>query len=217
MNTTKKTGWLGAGLALALVCGLAGRAQAYSATAYLNIDVQIVANLSVSVNNAASSTETVTWTVGGTQALVQTATNTVLNNSGAQTEKWALSTNGTSMSQGSGGSWSLGTSTTSVGADTFALQAVFGSSQTASCLANNAATWNNGVQAPLMTVVPTTYTNSVFAASALNTDGEYQPDTAAGRIVAGHQRALCWRIIAPDSTSTLDTQNVQVIITAQNP
>jgi hypothetical protein len=34
---------------------------------------------------------------------------------------------------------------------------------------------------------------------------------------AGRQRALCWRIRTPTTTATTNTQNIQVIITAQNP
>ena len=34
-------------------------------------------------------------------------------------------------------------------------------------------------------------------------------------MTAGSKRALCWRIVTPNSTSTADTQNIQVIVSAQ--
>jgi hypothetical protein len=222
MKTNAKT-WAVWGLAL-LGLAAAGSAQA-AGTARLNINVTISANLSVSINGAASSTQTASWnTTTANAKLVSPSSSTVLNDSGAQTEKWALSTNANSINAaGNAAVWSLGSSSVTVGADTFAVQAVFGSSNTAAggCLAGAAATWDDGVTAPLLTSSPVTYTSTVFAAAALNNDGTYQPDVTAGggngRMVAGNKRALCWRVVSPDSTSTLDTQNIQVTVTAQNP
>ena len=114
-------------------------------------------------------------------------------------------------------------SSTSVGADSFSLQAVFGSSNTAAagCPVAASADWNQSF-APLLTAAPVTYTSTVFADSSLtNNGGTPNPDVTAGaangRMFAGDKRALCWRIITPSSTATTDTQNIQVVVTAQNP
>jgi hypothetical protein len=62
---------------------------------------------------------------------------------------------------------------------------------------------------------PQVYTDMLYADPNLNNDGEYRPDVpASGHMWANSQRALCWRIILPDSTSVLNTQNVQIIVTA---
>ena len=224
MKTQRKWAW---GAGLAALCWLAaGRAQAAN-PAYLNIDVAITANFSVSVNAVASSTDTGTnWNTGTANAkLVDASTATVLNDSGGQTEKWALSTNANSIDTGgaSPGSWALQTSTNVLpGADQFALQAVFGSSNTATgaCPLAAAADWDQSYASPL-TAAPVTYTSTVFADTTLNNNGTQNPDVIAGgangRMFAGSKRALCWRIITPTSTSTSDTQNIQVVVTAQAP
>jgi len=208
------TGWLGA-----------GSAQAAN-PAYLNIDVAIMANLSVAVNGAQSSTETVTWnTVTPNALLVSASSATVTNDSGGQTEKWALSTNGNSINTlGNPDVWTLDTTTDTLpGADAVAVQAVFGSSNTASagCPVSGSTDWDQAF-APPLTTSPVTYTNAVFADASLNNaGGTPDPDVtgggANGRMSAGSFRALCWRVITPSSTATADTQNVQVIVTAQNP
>ena len=224
MNAKTKTGrwtWLVMGLAAAL-----GATQAQAATsAALNIDVQVTANLSVNVNGYASSTDTlVSWNTASPNAkLVAASSSTVTNDSGAQTEKWALSTNATSIDQGSQGAWSLSSSSSSVGADSFALQAVFGSSNTAAggCPNGASSDWDSGF-APPLTASPATYTHLAFADSSLSSAGGlFNPDTASGggdgRMQAADKRALCWRIVTPASSSSVDTQNVQVVVTAQNP
>jgi hypothetical protein len=133
-----------------------------------------------------------------------------------------LSTNAGSIDTGGGsaGSWSLSASSTSVGADSFAVQAVFGSSNTAAggCPAIGSGDWNQAAS-PLLTAAPVTYTSAVFAdASLTNGGGTPNPDVAGnGRMFANNKRALCWRIVTPSSTSTTDTQNVQVVVTAQVP
>jgi len=207
-------GWLGV-----------GKAEATN-PAYLNIDVAILANLSVAVNGAQSSTHTVTWnTATPNTLLVSAASATVTNDSGGQTEKWALSTNGNSINTlGNPDVWTLDTTTgTLPGADAVAVQAVFGSSNTAAagCPVSASSDWDQAF-APALTTSPVTYTNAVFADASLNNaGGTPDPDVIAGgangRMFAGSLRALCWRVITPQSTSTADTQNVQVIITAQNP
>ena len=223
MNARKKT-VMGAWLALAgwLV---AGRAEAAN-PAYLNIDVAINANLSVAVNDAASSTHTTTFNAATpNEKLVSAASATVRNDSGGQTEKWKLSTNAYSLNTlgVAGSTWSLAGTTTTVGADEFAVQAVFGSSNTApgSCPSALSSDWDSSF-APGLTSTPVTYTSTVFADSSLTASGGTpNPDVTAGaangRMFANSKRALCWRIIAPNSTATLDTQNVQVIVTASAP
>ena len=208
-------GWLGA-----------SRAEAANPS-FLNIDVSITANLSVAVNGAQSSTHTTSWNTATSSAkLVSAATATVTNDSGGQTEKWALSTNANSIDTGGGspGNWALQTTTAPAlpGADQFALQAVFGSSNTvaAGCPVDTSTDWNQSYASPL-TASPVTYTNAVFSDTSLNNNGTQNPDVTAGgangRMFAGSKRALCWRVITPSSTGTTNTQNVQVIITAQNP
>ena len=99
MNTRKMTA---TGLAL-LALGWLGVGSAQAANpAYLNIDVAVVANLSVAVNGVTSSTDTsASWnTATPNQALASASSATVTNNSGAQTEKWALSTNAKSIDTG---------------------------------------------------------------------------------------------------------------------
>ena len=220
-KTKIKTAWLGAILAMT---GLATAASAAN-PARLNIDVTITANMSVAVNGGASSTQTVTWSGTPNAQFANDASSvTVLNDSGIISEKWALSTNGASLNTVTvgGSSWTLRNSSTTIGADQFAVQAVFGSSNTAAagCLATGAATWNNDVTAPLITASPVTYTATTFAASALNAGGgTHQPDVTVGGgngiVYGGNKRALCWRVIMPDSTATTEQQNIQLTVTAQ--
>jgi len=217
MNRRKAlTAWL----ALAGLLGV-GKAEAAN-PAYLNINVAINANLSVAVNGVASSTDTgTTWnTATPNQAFASASSATVTNDSGGTSERWALATNANSIDTGGGspGSWTVAGSTTSVGADQFSLQAVFGSSNTAlgGCPAAGSGDWNQAF-APLLTTTPVTYTSAVFADSNLtNGGGTPNPDnTGNNRMFAASKRALCWRIITPNSTSTSDTQNIQVIVSAQ--
>ena len=227
--TKSKSRWAWLMVAAAAALGALGVEASAATTAVLNIDVQVTSNLSVNVNGFASSTDTlVSWNTASPNAkLVSPSSSTVTNDSGAQTEKWALSTNATSIDQGSGGAWTLAASTQSVGADAFGLQAVFGSSRTATggCPNGTASDWDQSYALPL-TASPQTYTSALFADANLNQDGDvthllYNPDTASGggngRMLASSKRALCWRIVTPQSTSSVDTQNVQVIVTAQNP
>ena len=140
---TQKTSWKKwLGGALLALAALSGRAQA-GTTAYLNIDVTISGSKSVQVNGVVSSSDTtsVNWTTPN-QTVVAPGTVTVQNNSGVLTEGWELSTNANSL-PASGGSWALAASSSAVGAEQFALQAVFGSSNTvaAGC---SGASWSNG-------------------------------------------------------------------------
>lgn len=208
---------------------IAGTAPLFAgaSSATVNIEVTITGSISVSVDAAASSTQTTTWnTAVSNQELVSQASATVTNDSGGLTEKWALSTNAGSINTlGGGDTWQLQTSTSPAlpGPDRFALQAVFGSTNTAAsgCPTVGDAAWQHGSAKPL-TATPTVYTSSVFAAPSLATGGaSSSPDVPSGphdgRMHAGSKRALCWRIIAPQSTQTTDAQNIQIIVTAVAP
>jgi hypothetical protein len=209
-----------AALALAL---LAGGAQAASnVTARLNIDVSITQNLSVAVNTVGgvtTSTQTVNWNTGTANAqLVSPTTSTVLNDSGGQTERWQLSTNANSINTANNAEvWAVSTDSAAVGANAFALQAVFGSSNTApgNCPAAGSSDWNQD-SANELSAAQQTYTSALFADASLNAaGGTPNPDVAgSGRMRAGSFRALCWRVITPSSTDSVDTQNIQLTVTA---
>ena len=217
-----KTKWiLGALLALA---GLAQEAGAVATTtAYLNIDVTINAQLSVKVDSFESSTVTISWTGTPNQQWVNDGTGgrpssaTVTNDTGILTEKWLLATNANSLNApGNSATWALAASSSAVAADQFALQAVFGSSNTAAngCLGSGASEWADGNAAPLLSATKQLYTSTRYVGASLNDDGQPTPDEASGAMYAGSKRALCWRLILPASTSTQDTQNVQILVTA---
>ena len=217
------------GTVLLAAAALCGRAEANAGTpSYLNIDVTITASKSVSVfaSGTNSSTDTST-SFSGTPNQVSTAATGVgvYNDSGVLSELWKLSTNASSLTSTSGGQvWSLATATTTVGNEAFAVQAVFGSSNTAATCGN--ASWSNGLIAPILPTTPATYTaNGEFADSALNaTGGLFNPDSSntmlaynAGMTNGLGFRKLCWRVILPATTAAVNGQieNIQVIVTAQ--
>lgn len=214
--------WKKAALAVLALC-LSGAAKAAVGTpSNLNIDVAITASLSVSVNGVQSSTYSgVNWnTSNANQELVAASSTTVVNDSNV-VEKWALSTNVKSINTlGNPAQWTLKTSTSPAlpSADEFAVQAVFGSSNTASggCPGVGAATWNNGPMAPPLTTAQQLYTSTRFADTSLTTGGGLAtPDvTATGSMLAAGKRVLCWRIVTPSATTTTETQNIQLIVTA---
>ncbi|MDX6771120.1 MAG: hypothetical protein SF051_16440, partial [Elusimicrobiota bacterium] len=185
-------------------------------------NVSVTANLSVAVNDAATSTQTVNWnTATPNDRLVSPTTSTVRNDSGGQTERWQLSTNANSINTAAGAeTWAVSADSSSVGSNAFALQAVLGSSNTAAggCPAFNAASWDASY-AQEVTATPATYTSSVFADSTLNTGGGTpNPDVAGnGRMFASSFRALCWRVVTPSTSDTTDTQNIQLTVTAIAP
>src|SRR4051794_40325642 len=119
MNHTKRLA--GAMTAAAALLCLASSAQATSSSATLNIEVTVISNLSVSVNGVVSSTDaSQSWNTSTPGAfLAATATATVRNDSGAQTEKWGLSTLSSSIDQGTAGSWNLAASLGAVGSDSY--------------------------------------------------------------------------------------------------
>jgi hypothetical protein len=218
MNMNKTMRWIGALLLLALAAG----ARAAN-PARLNINVSITQNLSVSVNAADTSTNTVPWsTANPNERLVPVGltTSTVLNDSGAQTERWQLSTNAQTIPASGSEFWTLSVDSSAVAAEQFALQAVFGSSNTAACPIAAAADWDQDT-ATEITTTPEFYTSTRFTDAALDggvNGGTPEPDVpASGRMHAGSFRALCWRVIAPASTAASATQNIQLIVTAFAP
>jgi hypothetical protein len=223
-NMTKLVLAAAFGLLGVLTATEAGAVATSSAT--LNIEVTVVSNLSVKVNSVASSTDaTASWNAGSAnQFLAAVATATVTNDSGAQTEKWGLSTLARSIDQGTAGSWALQTNINAVGADEFAVQAVFGSGTTPkdTCPGAAADDWVNAF-APALTASPVTYTSTVFADTTLANGGgnTFKPDVFSGgndgRMLAGSSRALCWRVRMPATTSTTDAQTIMVVISALNP
>jgi len=223
---TRMTKWLGA--ALLAVAGLAGTAKAAPTNpADLYILVTVAGNKSVTVNGTQFSTST-TLAWGGvpnqTFASVAGATTTVQNNGSILTEGWELSTSAT-FDQTAATPWANAASTTSVGTNQFAVQAVFGSSATAAggCPAAAAADWNNSAFASALTNAPVQYTTVQYADTGLNTGGgtTWEPDNVvtnqmlpfnAGTGVG--QRALCWRVMMPSSVTTVDTQEIVIVVTA---
>ena len=209
------------GLALGLL-GLTLSAQAVTTNpARLNINVSITQNLSVLVDEFASSTQTVPWnTANANERLVSPSSATVRNDSGAQTERWQLSTNANSIPGTGTDVWAVSSDSSAVGAEQFALQAVFGSSNTlpGGCPVFNSTDWDLAAAAEVTNGLQT-YTSALFADPNLTeAGGTPNPDVAGnGRMTAGSKRALCWRVIAPASTVASGVQNIQLIVTALAP
>jgi hypothetical protein len=216
VKTEMKTKLWTALLALGALAAFGARADAAGVgnPSYLNIDVTITSSLSVAVDNVNSSTQNVSWTGTSNQAIEAPVVSTVTNDTGVLSEVWKLSANTHSLdTTGGGQEWTLATTTTSVGPDQFALQAVFGSSHTTTC--SGLGEWvNSTIAPPLSAATPVQYTSTVLAATSLTTNGSYTPDVAAGTMYANSSRALCWRAIMPQSTSTQNKQNIQLIVTA---
>ena len=210
MNVKNKTKtWLGA--AAVLLLGLAGRASAAVGTpSYLNIDVTIVTNLSVAVDMAHSSTQTVTW--NGATSLVAATTSTVTNDSAVNAGRWELTTTASSWDSTSGAAgWTIATA---AGADQVKLQAVFGAQgqATGAC---SGATWGDSNVAPALTsATQTPYTATVLADTALGGNPAKPDNTSTNYMNAGSSRALCWKMTMPTSTSLIGTQVVPVVVTA---
>jgi len=212
--------WLGGALLAMAALGVKAQAAGVGNPSYLNIDVTITASKSVAVNTVQSSSDTsTTWNGTPNLAVNPTSTATVKNDSGILSETWSLSTNASSLSP-SGTTWARQNSTTTVGADQFAVQAVFGSSNTTTCAA---ASWTNGTIAPpLTTGAGTLYTGGgALADTALVNNGTSSPDNvstmyAFNAATGAGLRALCWRLILPSSTAAPNNavENIQVIVTA---
>ena len=224
MNASIKKKLFAATLALLGFAGLfSSKAHAASPTnpAVLNIDVTITASKSVVINGVALSTDSasVSWSGVANASFTALAQSSVtVSNNGAITEGWQLSTNPNSIDTVSGqnNTWSVvSTTNTLPGPNQVALQAVFGSSNTAAsgCPANGASDWNGAYAQPVTSSLAQ-YTSSVFADPGLNTNGTPNPDNGSNQLYGGSKRALCWKLIMPNSTSTTDQQNVQIIVTA---
>jgi len=220
-------------LALAVVGWAANTAQATN-PATLNIDVTIGGSVSVVVNGGASSTTYVTWTPSGRE-LVATSTVDVQNNSGGLSEQWELKTNAATTDladQGSPDTWGLVVSTepADVGADKFALQAVFVSSAAAAdaCTAavGNPDGYWKGATSSLSRVTAsdlvygTGASNNQFAFASDATGTPYPDNKGAQKMFnfnattgAGH-RGLCWKVIGPTTVSGNNSQQIVLTITA---
>jgi hypothetical protein len=223
VKQTRKTWWLGA--AVLGLLGLVGKAQALgvqSSTATLVIEVTVTGSLSVNINAANSSTQTVVFTGTPNELLVSPSTVAVQNNSGILSEHWKVNSFPSSDATTPGlNPWALATTTSAVPADSFAIQAVFGSSNTAAggCPAAGSTDWNQPYAAPLGNGVGAaiTYTNGAtnLADTALTTGGSPLPDVpATGVMFAAGQRALCWRVVSPASVTTADDQTLSIMVTA---
>jgi len=220
-----KTSWKKAALAVTLaVSGLSfALTKARAANpAVLNLDVTITAAKSVTVNGVASSTSpanSITWSgvSNASFTAISQASATVANN-GVVTEGWELNTNPYTIdtTNVSGSSWQVVASTLTLpGPNQVALQAVFGSSNTIAggCPLVGSSDWNSSEAAPVTGSVAQ-YTSALYADQSLNHLGTANPDNGSNQLYAGSQRALCWKLIMPNSTITTDSQNVQIIVTA---
>ena len=204
MNMKMK--WLGA--AVALLGLTAVRAQAANPSAYLNIDVTITNNVSVSVIGVQSATQTVTWSG---QATLTGSTATVTNDSGYLAERWELTTTPNSWDSVSGAAgWAIGATQA---ADQVKLQAVIGASGIgASCAGGN---FGSAVISPALTsATQTQYTQAILADTSLGGAPALPDNAVTNRVTAGRTRALCWQMTMPTSTSFTGTQVVPIIVTA---
>ena len=220
--TSKKT-WMTAG-AIALAGWLLGGSKAYANTADLDLDVTITQNLSVAVTGSGVYASTVaagTFIAGS--STVSFSTVAVVNDSGGSTERWELSAANAIPTGGESIVWDNAQSTTSIGADEFGLQAVFGSSATAvgHCPIASSSTWNASYAAAIQTT-PNDYTNTLYAnPNMVDGNGAYLPDGSTpdqGEMFAGDQRALCYKILYPPSTTAGNgVELIQLAVTAQVP
>ena len=242
MNKQKKGKALIMGLALAAVGLWSGRAQANFAST-MTIDIAITASKSVSIVTSGVNTSTVTplsaWSSVST-CVVSATSSTIINDSGGIAESWALMTFAASGVGGAG--WSLATTTGSMAVDTFALQAVFVSSNTPGlptavvCPGVNASTWTiSGTRDTIVTGLNKTYDGTlttghfVGVVDALGNDGSglAVPDggITSSTMYANYtdpskgkygQRGLCWRVVGPPyTTSPATNQKINLLITAQ--
>ena len=229
--------WTFVTAALAAIGAWLSPIQAYAyGSSQLDVEVMVTANLSVSVSSDGinASTQTVNWSAANpNQALVSASTIAVINDSGAQTEKWALNTTAISQDQGASGAWTRSGSSTSVGMDGYSIQAVFGSSNTpvGGCPSASSDTWNGSSATVLGTSLQTygsasgdgsTVGDLYVGGGMYNNFASPFPDVTSGAhaqdMYAGDRRTLCWRIVTPNSIDTgTDSQTIPIIITAQNP
>jgi len=214
VKTKTKTKWLATAM-IAAAAMAAGRAEAAVGTpSYLNIDVTIASNLSVSVIGAKVSSQAPVASWDGTQSFFTApSTAVVTNDTGYIAERWELTTTANSIDKNdSSAGWTIGSS---VGADQVKLQAAFGSaSAPAGAGTCGGVAWQNSLTAPtLLSSTQQVYTATVLSDSTMGAG--YQPDnTSTGRMNAGSSRALCWKLSMPTSTSFTNEQIVPIVVTA---
>ncbi len=189
----------------------AARAQAANPSAYLNIDVTITNNVSVSVIGVQSATQAVTWS--GAATLTAASTATITNDSGYLSERWELTTTAQSWDSATGAlGWTIAATQA---ADQLKLQAVIGASGIASGSCSGGLYGDSNVSPALVSTTQVPYTQTVLADTAMASGGTPAlPDTAGNRVLAGRTRALCWQMTMPYSTSLTGTQVVPIIVTA---
>ena len=211
-KTRKKWKWSGA--ALIAAAALCGRAEATGVgnPSYLNIDVTVTSNLSVSVSTVRVSSQAAgTWN-GTPGAFMQAAaTATITNDSGYISERWGLSAPTNAFDSATGNAtWAIGAAS---GVDQVEVQATLGgaASTDAQCAASQS--WNGGVIAPALTnATLTEYTSTTLVDTSM---AAATPDiVGTNRMNAGSSRALCWRLTMPQSTSFTGIEVVPVIVTA---
>ena len=209
MNTNMKPGKkrLGA-LAAAVAMLAAGRAHAANPS-YLNIDVQITANVSVAINTVASSSQSFSWTGLTTQTATSSAT--ITNESGYFASQWKLSSTANAWDSVSGAAgWAIAGS---AGADQLELQAVIGPSGFSG--ACTSGSFGNATVAPALTsTTPITYTSAVPGDTTGLGAGASPDNASTNKMNAGSSRALCWKMTMPTSTSFTGTQVVPIVVTA---
>ena len=252
---TRCKSWKGliAGAALSVIAFTANRANALTNPATLYIDVTVNASAAVTINATQTSTAPViTWSdttrvyaSGDTTGVASVSSATVIN-SGNLTERWYLTTSASTLDQTGSNPWTLvvTSNTADVGLDQFAVQAVFGSSNTTAggCPQSgstgnltNASMWNStativNVLAPITGVTGNAYgaqgagtpfNNFVNTTAATIGGASAYPDTGnayqmyANNLGGGYgARALCWRVILPPSVNSGDTQVIPLIVTA---
>ena len=216
MKTQTKVKLLG--MALAAVAALCGRAEAVGqgTPSYLNIDVTVTSNLSVSVTNAkVSSMSAGTWNGVAGAFILAPGTSTITNDSGYISERWALSAPANAFDSGTGNpSWVIGAVS---GNDQVVVQATLGAagSPNTSCTANEGSWSSNGaggIAPTLSNATLTEYTSVVLSDTQMGTPA---PDiVSSNRMNAGSSRALCWRLTMPQSTSFTGIEVVPIIVTA---
>jgi hypothetical protein len=78
-------------------------------------------------------------------------------------------------------------------------------------------TWNKTANAPLLQAgigSATTYTTAgQLASTELTNNGQSTP-LAGDLLSGGNKRAMCWRVISPQSTTATQSQTIQVIVAA---
>ncbi|MBI3564732.1 MAG: hypothetical protein HY079_06010 [Elusimicrobia bacterium] len=206
-NRTMK--WLGAALLAVAALGVKAQAAGVGSPSYLNIDVTISNNLSVSVSSVRTSSYAATFD-GTASFQVAGATTAVVNDSGYIAERWELTAPASSFDSATGSAgWSIATT---AGVDAVKLQAVFIANGQASCATANFADPN--VAPALTSATQTPYTATVLADTSLGGAASQPDNTSTNRMSASSSRALCWKLTYPTSTSYTGVQVVPVVVTA---